>query len=128
MVASDEFLEWAEVHGNRYGTRLSDVKRVLDTGRDILLEIDVQGCRQVKAHWPDAIRIFITAPSLDELECRLVDRGTEDDDELGLRLRNAADEMRHASEYDRIIVNGDVDRASAELIGVMRKYRQGEIR
>jgi guanylate kinase len=94
MITNEEFLEWAEVHGNYYGTRISDVERILNDGLDMLLEIDVQGCRRVKLLEPKAIRIFITAPSLDELENRLEDRGTESQAQLEIRLRNAALELK----------------------------------
>jgi guanylate kinase len=123
MVKRDEFLEWAEVHGNYYGTRRADVARVIDSGRDMLLEIDVQGSRHVKSRIADAVRIFITAPSLDELEERLEDRGTESRAQLDVRLSNAAKEMALAREYDHIIVNDDAARASEELIGLVRHYR-----
>ncbi|MDR2779739.1 MAG: guanylate kinase [Synergistaceae bacterium] len=124
MIERDEFLEWAEVHGNCYGTRKKDVERVLDEGRDVLLEIDVQGCRLVKARMPGAIRIFITASSLDELENRLEERGTESRAQLDVRLRNAAMEMRHAREYDHIIVNDALPRASEELIETVKRYKK----
>jgi guanylate kinase len=123
MAAENKFLEWAEVHGNYYGTRQSDVDGVLDSGRDILLEIDVQGSRQVKSKESDAVRIFITAPSLDALESRLEDRGTETQAQLDIRLRNAANEMRFAREYDHVIVNDDVQRASKELVELVKSYR-----
>ncbi|MDR1510011.1 MAG: guanylate kinase [Synergistaceae bacterium] len=126
MITRGEFLEWADVHGNYYGTRKSDVERVLGEGRDILLEIDVQGCRLVKSRKPDAIRIFITAPSLDELEDRLEERGTESRAQLDVRLRNAAMEMRHAREYDHIIVNDAISRAGGELIETVKRYREPE--
>ncbi len=126
LVLRDEFLEWAEVHGNFYGTRRADVETALALGCDMVLEIDVQGCRQVKEHMPEAIRIFITVRSLDELENRLEDRGTETPDQLLLRLKNAAIELRHAKEFDHIIMNDDVNRASKELIDLVRRYRDGE--
>jgi guanylate kinase len=123
MARCGEFLEWAEVHGNLYGTRKCDVEGVLYSGRDILLEIDVQGARQVKSRKPEAILIFITAPSLDDLESRLEDRGTETQAQLDVRLRNAANEMRSAREYDHIIVNDELLRASEELAGLIERYR-----
>ena len=116
LVGSDSFLEWAAVHGNCYGTRREDVVRELDNGRTVILEIDVQGSRQVKANMPDAVRIFITVPSLDELECRLDDRGTETPEKLMLRLKNAIPEMQEGREYDYIIVNDYVDVAAKKLI------------
>jgi guanylate kinase len=126
MADRGEFLEWAEVHRNCYGTRKSDVERVLDEGRDMVLEIDVKGCRQVKDIVPEAIRIFITAPSLDELENRLEGRGTETSEQMGVRLRNAAAEMKQAAEYDHVIVNDDVKRASRELVETIKSYRSRE--
>jgi guanylate kinase len=123
MIERGEFLEWAEVHGNCYGTRKKDVERVRGEGRDILLEIDVQGCRLVKSREPDAIRIFITVPSLDELETRLEERGTESRAQLDVRLRNAAAEMRQAREYDHIIVNDSIHRAAKELVETVKSYR-----
>jgi guanylate kinase len=124
MIARDEFLEWAEVHGNYYGTRRADVAAALDAGRDVLLEIDVQGSRQVKEREPGAVRIFITAPSLDELETRLEERGTETPHQLDVRLRNAAMEMRHAREYDHIIMNDTAPRAASELIDLVKSCRE----
>jgi guanylate kinase len=124
MITHDEFLEWAEVHGNYYGTRRIDFESVLSEGRDVLLEIDVQGCRQVQSREPDAVRIFITAPSLDELENRLEERGTETRAQLDIRLRNAAMEMRHAHEYDYIIINDAVPRAAKELAETVKRYRE----
>jgi guanylate kinase len=124
MAGRGEFLEWAEVHRNCYGTRKSDVERVLEDGRDMVLEIDVKGCRQVKSAMPEAVRIFITAPSLDELEDRLEERGTETSEQMSVRLRNAAIEMKHAPEYDHVIVNRDVGRAAKELVEIIKSYRR----
>jgi guanylate kinase len=123
MIQNDAFLEWAEVHGNYYGTRRSDVETCLDLGCDMVLEIDVQGSRQVKAAMPQAVRIFITVPSMDELENRLEDRGTETPDQVLLRLRNAAVEMRYAGECEHTILNDSLERSSGELIGLVREYR-----
>ncbi|MCL2684249.1 MAG: guanylate kinase [Synergistaceae bacterium] len=123
LIKSGEFLEWAEVHGNYYGTRRSDIERVLNEGRDVLLEIDVQGWRQIKSRLPEAIGIFITVPSLDHIESRLEDRGTETQDQLDIRLRNAVMEMRHAREYDHVIINDDLRRATDELVELVKKYR-----
>jgi guanylate kinase len=124
MADSGEFLEWAEVHRNCYGTGKSGVERVLSAGLDMVLEIDVKGCRKVKDIVPEAIRIFITVPSLDELESRLEERGTETSEQMGVRLRNAAMEMKQAAEYDHVIVNDDVARASKELVEIIKSYRK----
>ena len=123
MIMQDDFLEWAEVHGNYYGTRRSDVEKVMNEGRDILLEIDVQGYRQVKSHMPEAIGIFITARSLGDIEKRLRERGTETQDQLDTRLRNAAMEMRHSGDYNHVIINDDLQRAENELVELVKKYR-----
>lgn len=123
LVDDQAFLEWAEVHGNCYGTRKADVLACIDSGRDMILEIDVQGCRQVKARMPQAIRIFITVPSLDALEERLEERGTETPEQMNLRLRNAAVELSQAGEYEHIIVNDDLSRSSRELIELIKRYR-----
>jgi guanylate kinase len=124
MADRGEFLEWAEVHHNCYGTRKSDVERVLNEGRDAVLEIDVKGCRRIMDIMPEAIRIFITAPSLDELEDRLAERGTETSEQMSVRLRNAASEMKQAAEYDHVIVNDDIARASKELVEIIKNYRR----
>ncbi len=122
LVRQDAFLEWANVHGNMYGTRCKDVEECLAEGGNMILEIDVQGCRQVKGRMPEAIRIFITVPSLDELEQRLEERGTETPEQLDLRLRNAAKELTQAREYEHIIVNDDVNIASQQLIALVKSY------
>jgi guanylate kinase len=90
----------------------------------MLLEIDVQGSRQVKLAMPRAVRIFITVRSMDELENRLEDRGTETPDQMLTRLRNAAAELRYAGECEHIIVNDEIEKASRELIALVKSYRE----
>ncbi|MDR3321988.1 MAG: guanylate kinase [Synergistaceae bacterium] len=124
LITENAFLEWAEVHANYYGTRRTDVESCLNGGRDMLLEIDVQGSRQVKLAMPHAIRIFITVRSMDELENRLEDRGTETPDQMLVRMRNAAREMRYAKECEHIILNDDIEKAARELVGLVKNYRQ----
>lgn len=126
MIINGEFLEWAEVHGKYYGTKVSDVRTCLDFGCDMVLEIDVQGSSQIRDKVPDAIAIFITVSSLDELEKRLRGRGTESDEQIMLRLRNAAVEMSRSGEYDHVIVNDDVERAAEELVEIVKSYRNRE--
>ena len=123
LITKGAFLEWAEVHGNYYGTRRADVETCLDLGCDMVLEIDVQGARQIKEKMPDAIPIFITVSSPDELEARLKKRGTESPDQLLLRMRNATVEMKHAKEYDHVIVNDDFERAADELVSIVERSR-----
>lgn len=124
LVDRGAFLEWAEVHGNYYGTRQSDVERSLEKGIDVVLEIDVQGAANVIRKMPDAVKIFITAPSLDILRDRLERRGTETPEQLMLRMKNAEIEIRCADDYDRIIVNDDLDRAAGELIKMVADRRR----
>ncbi|HEX5465149.1 MAG TPA: guanylate kinase [Candidatus Limnocylindrales bacterium] len=100
-----QLLEWAEVHGHRYGTPRQDVARDLAAGRDVILKIDVQGAATIKRAVPDALLIFIVPPSLETLFARLRSRATESADELELRQRNAAIELAHRSDYDYVVVN-----------------------
>lgn len=120
MVAGGELLEWAVVHGrNRYGTPRTPVLERLASGRPALLEIDLAGARQVRAAMPDARFVFLAPPSWAELERRLVGRGTEDAAERARRLETAKVELAAESEFDHVIVNDEVHRATDELIEVM---------
>jgi guanylate kinase len=119
-----EFLEHAEVHGHFYGTLRDDAVRVLDSGSDILLEIDVQGALQVREKMPESILVFVAPPSFEELEQRLRDRGTESEERLQVRLRNARWEMGKAALYDYVIINDDIERAAGELEGIILEQRQ----
>ena len=123
-IAGGLFLEHAVVHGDRYGTLLADVLREREAGRDVLLEIDVQGARQVKVILPESVMIFISPPSLDVLEQRLRRRKTETEDKIAIRLENAKKEMALSSEYDHVIVNDDLERACGELRDVLLSYRR----
>ncbi len=121
LIADGDLLEWAEVHGvARYGTRRSAVEEHLASGRPVLLEIDIQGARQVREHVPDALLVFLAPPSHDELERRLVGRGTEDPEERARRLRTAEVELAAMNEFDVTIVNDDVATAAAELVDFLR--------
>lgn len=123
-VDADEFVEWAEVHGHRYGTLVSEVTSNLDAGRSLILEIDVQGAFQVKKRFPDAILIFIMPPSLEVLAKRLSARGTETEESLSLRLANAKAEIELAPRYDDVVVNDDLDDATAELLQVIQQHER----
>lgn len=125
MAAEGEFLEWAVVHGrHRYGTPRQPVLARLAEGRPALLEIDLAGARQVRAAMPGAQFVFLAPPSVDELVRRLVGRGTENEDERARRLATAEVEMAAAPEFDHVIVNDDVQRATDELIAVMGLARR----
>jgi guanylate kinase len=120
LVETGQLLEWARVHGrHRYGTPRRPVDEVLASGRPALLEIDLQGARQVRESMPGAFFVFLKPPSLDELVRRLVGRGTEDSEERARRLRTAETEMAAESEFDVSIVNEDVRQATDELVSLM---------
>ena len=120
MVADGEMLEWAVVHGrHRYGTPRGPVVQALEEGRPALLEIDLQGARQVRASMPEALFVFLAPPSWEELVRRLVARGTEDRAERERRLATARAELAAEREFDVSIVNGDVHEATDELVSWM---------
>ena len=114
-VDEGKFLEYAHVHDDMYGTLKADVIRELDAGRNVLLEIDVQGALQVREKMPDALLVFVDVPSIEELERRLRDRHTETEAALQVRLANAVRERELKREYDYIVVNDDLDAACREL-------------
>ena len=115
LVGAGEFIEHANVFGNLYGTRRSVVEAALAEGRDLILEIDWQGAKQVRERLPEAIQIFVLPPSRAELESRLRKRGSDSEDVIARRLRESTLEMLHWSDFDYVIVNRDFDQALAEL-------------
>lgn len=119
MVRSGAFIEWAEVHGNLYGTAWSEVQNRLDGGSDVLLDIDVQGGKQIRDRFSDSLLIFLLPPSLNELQRRLKARGTEAPDDFHRRMLNARREIEGAILYDYLIVNDDLDRAAQRLCDVV---------
>ncbi|GMA37674.1 MULTISPECIES: guanylate kinase [Demequina] len=124
MIDDGELLEWATVHGtHRYGTPRGPVDEHLAAGDPALLEIDLQGARLVKETMPEALFVFIEPPSWDELVRRLVGRGTETEAERERRLETAREELAAVSEFDRVIVNDDLDRAVDELEALVRDPR-----
>ncbi len=123
LLEEDRFLEYAKVHGHYYGTLRDDVERTLSSGIDMVLEIDVQGAFQVREKMPESILVFVSPPSLEELERRLRERGTESGENLRIRLRNARLEMLKSGDYDYVIVNDDAERASNELKSIITGFR-----
>jgi guanylate kinase len=119
MVADGELLEWAENYGNWYGTQRSPVRRRLDQGEPVLLEIDVKGARQVRAAVPDALLVFLAPPSWEELVRRLLGRGTESPEEIDRRLSDARSELAAEIEFDITLVNTSVQDACDQLIGLI---------
>lgn len=106
-----EFLEWAEVYGNFYGTPKKNVEEQLNQGYDVILEIDIQGALQIKRKFPEGVFIFIVPPSLEELELRITRRGTDSQEVIARRLNSAAKELEYVCEYDYVVVNDEVDKA-----------------
>ena len=119
-VTAGDFVEWAEVHGHRYGTLQSELDRLTASGKDVVIEIDVQGMRNLRTLRKDMISVFIVAPSQAELERRLRERGTNSQEDIALRLRNAEMEMAGRHEYDYIVINDELDRAAADLRAILR--------
>lgn len=123
MVADGAFVEYARVFGNAYGTAESALRAVLERGDDLLLEIDWQGARQVRARLPEAVSVFVMPPSLAALEQRLRGRGQDSDAVIAERMARARDELSHYPEYDYLVVNDDFDTALAQLAAIVTAER-----
>jgi len=123
MRSRGEFLESAEVHGNRYGTSKGVITAALAKGEDLILEIDWQGAQQVRAIYPECVGIFILPPSIEELERRMRARGQDSDAVIRRRLDNAREELEHAGEFEYRIINKDFDTARRELAEIIQKER-----
>lgn len=123
MIAAGEFLEWACVHGNFYGTSKSQILGQTAAGADIILEVDVQGAASVRQLLMDSVSIFILPPSYEVLKQRLIDRGTDSPQELEVRLRNAPDELRQYSSFDYVIINDQVAAAAGQLASIIHAER-----
>ena len=122
-IKTGRWSEWAEVYGNYYGTSAEFIEKGLSSGRDILLDIDVQGTIQILKHHPDSVTIFVLPPSMDALRQRLEMRGTESETVLKLRLENAKKEMVHKNLYRHVIVNDQLLSAIEELISIIEGYQ-----
>ncbi len=123
MVASDGFVEWALVHGRRYGTSKKAIEERIAQGADVILEIDFQGAMQIKKAFANAVLIFILPPSWEELRSRLERRGEDAPDVIELRLKNAAVEMAQAEKFDFVIINELFDRAVFDLKAIVHAQR-----
>ncbi len=123
MVAAGEFAEWATVHGHRYGTARRPLEEGLEAGEDLLLDIDVQGARQIKAIYPGAVSIFLIPPSRNSLEQRLRSRGTDDEQTVRRRLEGACREIESAPGYDYLVVNDDLARTVETVIAIVEAER-----
>ncbi len=120
-VRAGEFLEHATYSGNRYGTLRPEVERLIAEGTPVVLEIEVQGARQVRQAMPEAVAVFIAPPSLDALRARLVGRGTDSQEQVGERLRTAEGELAAQPEFDVVVVNDRLEDATAELVGIVQR-------
>jgi guanylate kinase len=118
MVKNNEFLEWAEFTGSKYGTPAAPVHSALAKGLNVILEIELNGARQVRKNVPDSILVFIKPPSWQELESRLVNRGTESSESVDRRLARAKDELAASAEFDFVLVNTQVDQVVSELVSL----------
>ena len=122
-IKDHRWAEWALVHGHYYGTSGDRIEKALTAGKIMLMDIDVQGARQIKQRFPQAVMVFIMPPSLEELERRLRRRGTDSEQDIALRLKNAREEMAQKDIYDNVIVNDDLDQAAQQLIRLVEAYR-----
>lgn len=125
-IEEGRFLEWAEYSGNLYGTPAERVDELLDSGKSVILEIELQGARMVKEQRPEAKMVFVRAPTLEENRRRLEERATESSGALESRMTTAVREVAALDEFDYEVVNGDRQQASREMIDTMRKIVEGE--
>ena len=123
LIADNEFLEWAEVFGNYYGTSRSAIVDNLRQGIDVFLDIDWQGARQIREQAPGTLGIFILPPSMQALQQRLVQRGQDSDEVIAKRMAKAQSEMQHADEYEYLIINDDFNQALSELSHIVLSQR-----
>ncbi|WP_127503197.1 guanylate kinase [Actinoplanes solisilvae] len=119
LIDGGQLLEWAEFAGNLYGTPRAQVEGWLAQGRPVLLKIDLNGARQIRAMMPEAQLVFLAPPSVEELRRRLVGRGTDDEETIRKRLKHADEELAAEKEFDRTVVNDFVERAADELVGLL---------
>lgn len=120
-IQANEFIEWCQVHSNYYGTLLSEVNRYTNEGKDVILEIDVQGALKVKQRFPDAVLLFIAPPDLETLESRLKNRNTDSDDVISQRMENAKSELAQSKLYDYVIINESIDQSVDQLLSTLSK-------
>ena len=127
-IEQKDFLEWASIYGNYYGTLKDKVEEKLSSPIDVILEIDIQGARQIMNNsGPDTVYIFIKPPSKEVLKKRLTDRGTESDEEIGKRLVIATEELKSESEFKHVVINDDLEAAVDNLVDIVIKCRESNI-
>lgn len=123
-IQSGRWAEWARVHGNLYGTSAQWIGQTMAAGRDILMDIDVQGAEQIVQRFPEAVTIFIRPPSLEVLEQRMRQRGTEEEAVIAVRMANARQEMARQPMYRHVLVNDDLETAVAHFVALLESYRK----
>ena len=119
MIEKGEFLEWANVYGNYYGSPKENVKKQLEIGRDVLLEIDIQGALQIKRQLPEGVFVFIVPPSINELKRRIEKRGTDTKDVIEKRMESVYEELNYVTEYDYVVINDDLESAMEKLRAII---------
>lgn len=120
LIKTDAFIEYTETYGNYYGTLKSEVEKAIENGKNIILEIDPVGARNVRAHYPDAVLMFLVAPDLEVLSSRLSGRGSESAETFKIRHDAALSEMENATLYDYVVVNDFVERAADDILAIIR--------
>ncbi len=123
MINEEKFAEWAEVHGNLYGTPIKEIDKILDKGIDILLDIDVQGSSQIKEKYNNSVHVFLVPPDLNTLRERLSNRNTENSSDLEKRLKRAVNEISRIRDYDYIIVSDDIEKSLNKLESIIECIR-----
>lgn len=123
MIEKRRFIEWTEVHGRLYGTSANLLDQAVKEEKDVLLEVDVKGGAEIKKNYPQAVLIFLLPPSWQELEKRLANRRTEDEEKLARRIKQAKREIKYAPHYDYLIVNDDINRALEDLSAIIQAER-----
>ena len=128
MIAENKLLEYTQYAGNYYGTPKEAVLKSIESGKDILLEIELEGARNVKKSCPECVLIFLSPPSLTELESRLRSRGTETESQIQMRLKKAKEECSASSDFDYIVINDFVDKAAIKIEKIIKDKRKTEVK
>lgn len=123
MIEKRRFIEWTEVHGHLYGTSANLLDQAVKEEKDVLLEVEVKGGAEIKKNYPQAVLVFLVPPSWQELEKRLANRGTEDEEKVARRVKQAKREIEYAPHYDYLIVNDDINRALEDLSAIIQAER-----
>lgn len=124
LVSAGALAEWAVVHDHRYGTRKSVIDEITASGRDVIMDVDVQGGMSIKSHYPESVLVFVLPPSAEVMEERLRGRRTDSDEVIATRLKNSREELTYAPRYDHTVTNDDLDRVIQEIAGIIEHERE----